>query len=278
MNGKSTTVGFPQSSKIQSLFNWKKFYRLKSHEKFPAILCFPDFFANSIFAILRWYGYNNDNDSLFCEIYKQIYRFFDILEMLVNLIFDGDITVKPAEEIQNTLREIISKGTIGFEHFCLEWYLKDERSQLNYQWILNETNMKFHGVENEQKLIERLFDEGNCHTRESVSIMPPHSVHYINQTKISNCSELPIELRGPPSWGPIYWNIFHTLPQNASSSTLVLLLLHSVICVLPLIIPCQECSLHYLANVRPSSIEPVHTVGEYETVYNKIHDIITGAK
>lgn len=317
---KYKTIGFPypllnKNKKIQTLFNWKKFYKLKCHTKYPAILCFPDFFANSIFAILNWTSYHYfTKDAWLNEINKQISRLFDILEIIVNLIINDEkykVRLKPTKEIWENLYEIINENvktghkfqekhekegdddkpnTItnnninNFEHFFLEWYLKDEESQLNYQKILNKINLELNGVTNIQELIEYLHEKKCCESIESIPTLPPHSVHYVNQSKISNCSDLPIELHGPSSWGPVYWNIFHALAHyarkksNSDNESDFLITLHAIICILPLIIPCHMCMVHYITNVNPSSIPIMKNVSQYETIYNDIHDTVTKTK
>ena len=299
-----TTIGFPINKKglMQNFFNWKQFYKLKSCEKFPAILCFPDFFANSVFAILNWYSlyYQNEQKSHFIrESFIQIYRFFSILESIINIIINNDqlyIKLKSADEIQEALSKIIrdnknsnnNKNNDNYEHYFLEWYMENETSQLNYQKALIEANFAMNKVDNIDDLIKLLYDEGSCLTREVFinNYFPnsrpnfPHSIHYVNQSKTSNHSKLPVELRGPPSWGPMYWNIFHTLPKNASTITsmnheVLLKILYAMIFILPLIVPCRICMIHYLQNVRPSKIEFTKSISEYENLYETIHNIVS---
>lgn len=288
----TTTVGFPvHTEKIQNLFNWKQFYKLKCCEKFPAILCFPDFFANSIFAILNWYSlYYRDRKS-FRQSFIQIYRFFTILESIINIIVNNDqlcIKLKPADEIQEALSKIVRNkkpNDNSYEHYFLEWYMENKDSQLNYQKALIEANFAMNKVDNVDDLIKRLYDEGSCISRESfISSNFPHSIHYVNQSKTSNHSKLPVELHGPPSWGPIYWNIFHTLPKNASTITkmkkneTISEILYAMIFILPLIVPCRVCMLHYLKNVRPSKFDFIESISEYEKLYEIIHNIVSSNK
>ena len=257
------------------VFDLNKF--LQHKESTPSILCFPTFFNCSIFSIINQaitYYYltllqeeNYDNVAEYNSFIFQIDMFFQILPTMMKFIINGtndddDIRFKNHKEIVAELLKIIKTQTFDKENSFqfLEWYLKDVESIRAYQKALYEANIQF-----------------NKNDEEKLTLLQPtqHSQNYVIKT------EMPINV-----WGPIYWNVFHSLPRNAliNSNNLtietILPILYYMISILPLLVPCSQCKKNYYKHVKPSKLlfNNFPTVESFIAIYSAIHENVTQHK
>lgn len=287
-------------TKIQSLFGWVSFYENTKYDKYPGILCFPDFFATVIGTIIQNYReieinrkrYNYDEKTQHGEnIFSLLEQFFESLQIMIDLILLVDLTIKlrSARDIiqKDFLREINGDMNFKYSHYTLEYYLIDEESKKRYRNALLEKSLEFYKVTTVEDLIMHLRKEGSCSDVTcKISLFPPDSIHYINQCKFSNVTDLPGHLRGPNQWGPVFWNIFHTLPQNAKilirqnkeMKKTISFFLYSFIHILPLLLPCQICTHHYYACINPGERELQPSIDHYQKLYEEIHDTVNAKK
>lgn len=271
---------------LQSLFCWKTFYANPSHEQFPAVLCFPGFFAHCIMVVSS--HMKNHPELLRDKLLQQeflfkIHRFFDSLQLLINLIFQTDhIQLKPGDVTFSDLqKENLRHDVLGGERFMLEYYMTSDESKQLYRNALLRESFNFFSVANMYELLDILKERGSIeNTAGEIPSHPPNSLHYIGQCKLSNGTKLPTEMSGPAWWGPLYWNIFHSLPHKAklyngeTSERKVREILYTFIHILPVLIPCPMCTRHYYNYVEPQSIEPRGNIEGYETLYIDIHTTV----
>lgn len=330
---------------IQCLVGWKSFYSDTSVEKYPSVLCFPQFFIyaihNAKHAIMKMENIiqlkrqllltNNDiketeeikkssssssssilqkkyNDAVkfqFCII-EQIKRFFSSLQIMIDLLFlDDIIRVKPfdntiIDELISAVREEMTTGkTMSEDFYFLEKYLVEEKDKLNYQNALLQTSLKYYNANSVERLIDILYKEGSCENIDQTPVpqIPIPSIHYAHQIRFSNATPVSNDRLGPRGWGPIFWNIFHALSQNApkillsssspSSPSLdtahnryykedeISTFLYGYIQYLPQLIPCIICSIHFYETIHPGSIPYSDSVDGYRNLYRKIHKRVT---
>ena len=319
---------------IQCLVGWKSFYSDTSVEKYPSVLCFPEFFIHAIHnakrAIMKMENIihiteeikkssngsnSNDNSNSilqkkyndavkfqFCII-EQIKRFFSSLQIMIDLLFlDDIIRVKPfdnaiIDELISAVREEMTTGkTMSEDFYFLEKYLVEEKDKLNYQNALLQTSLKYYNANSVERLIEILYKEGSCENIDQTPVpqIPIPSIHYAHQIRFSNATPISNDRLGPRGWGPIFWNIFHALSQNApkmilssSSSSLdgarnryykedeISTFLYGYIQYLPQLIPCIICSIHFYETIHPGSIPYSDSVNGYRNLYYKIHKRVT---
>ena len=302
-----------ENEKIQCLVSWKAFYANTRFDKYPAILCFPGYFRYVVHVIYNKYletkrvidaNSNKKNedfivDTRYEEIQKSIInnlnRFLVSLQIMIDLIFCSDdenfiIKVKPfetiAKELLNAIKEAeMNKQHISYDFYLLEKYLLDENDRLNYQNALLQTSLKYHNAESVEHLIKILYEQGSCQDLDQTPIPrePISSIHYMHHVIHSNETPISKNIIGTSSWGPIYWNIFHTLPQNATKKLIqtryttdeITKFLYGYIQYLPLLLPCQVCTLHFYKNLCPDMIEYNKNMDEYKYIYDKIHKNVT---
>ena len=274
----------------QYLFNSQLFYSVKSHLKFPAKLVFPEFFAHVIATLLNWCFYIANGDEK-CETEKEqraasrklIICFFDGLQTTINLLygFNCQIYTKEPFTMQWLLMEYInSNNTANNDIFRLEHYLADQRSIRNYRVKLLSKNLRFHRVKTLRELCQKLRVTGCCEEEKNhidEMPMPPDSQHYLRIE--TNCQPLHESIIGPRRWGPLYWNVFHSLAANATKMRKcdgrVMHTLNCYVCLLPFIIPCPVCRFHYNLTVKSSHIPCCKTVHDIQRVYTRIHEIVS---
>jgi len=276
------------------LFDWKTFYSNKSHLKFPSILCFPEFYAHTVATLLNWGLYvkhnnnnnnnnNKNNEKSIKAICKLMFTFFDSLQTAINLIFslEHSIQVKSPYEMQSMLNDYLDANNITDDSiFCLEPFLKDYNSVINYRNALLSTTLKYYRVDNIKDFIQYLYDGNCCYENtncEDIREYPPDSKHYVRMN--SNCTNLPPHIVGPNKWGPYYWNIFHSLSAKASQlpslDDKVLYFLNAYVNILPFIIPCPNCRIHYQLKIKSSRIPFCKTIDEIIRVFDRIHKLVT---
>lgn len=235
--------------KIQCLVGWNTFFSDTSSEKYPPILCFPEYFLLMINTARKVYldtlkiiGYKhlfkNPKDIIIYENiekiqygkFDQIKRFLSSLQIVVDLIFldnnnnnNNIIKVKPFDVISSELMKIVDDelrmgNQPGKDFYFLENYLVDDGDRENYQNALLQMSLKHHNATSVENLIEILYKEGSCKDIDKTPIpkIPIPSIHFAHQVRISNETDYPKDRIGPRAWGPFFWNIFHALAQNAS--------------------------------------------------------------
>ena len=323
------------SKKIQCLVGWKSFYSDPSAEKYPSILCFPEFLIyaihNAKYAIIKMENIKHLRQRLLTKdirvveeeeekeikknsllqkyedavkfqtsITEQIKRFFYSLQIMIDLLFlDDIIRVKPFDAIINEFISAVQHEretgkALEVDFYFLEKYLIDEKDRLNYQNALLQTSLKFYNATNIEHLIEILYKEGSCENIDQTPIprKPIPSIHYAHQIRFSNATPISNDRLGPRGWGPIYWNIFHALSQNAPKilgannnnnnnnngyykEDEISKFLYGYIQYLPQLIPCIICTVHFYETIHPGLIPYSDSVESYKNLYNKIHKLVT---
>ena len=294
-------------AKIQCLVSWKAFYANTRFDKYPAILCFPGYFRFAIYVICNEYLRminiidNNEEENKNFIISKdyeqkqkstiqQINRFLSSLQILVDLIFSSNddnvvIRVKPFKTISAELINMVRDKKNVRDFYFLEKYLVDESDKLNYQNALLQTSLKYHNAESVEHLIKILYEQGSCQDLDQTPIprLPIPSIHYMHLVNHSNETPISDNIIGPRGWGPIYWNIFHTLPQNAQnvlsqtkySEDEITRFLYCNIQCLPLLLPCPLCTIHFYETLNPDKIKYNNNIEEYNEIYDMIHKKVT---
>ena len=306
---------------IQCLVSWKTFYSNTSSKKYPPILCFPGYFVLMIYTAQNAYlkmekiinskSLATDPKDIYeyeilekIQISKieQIKRFLSSLQLMVDLIFiEDDITtnikVKPFEDINSELIRVVklemtTKKAPEKEFFLLENYLVDENDRQKYQKALLQTSLKHYNATSIEELIKIFYKQGSCKNIDSTPIpqIPISSIHFIHQLPFSNETNFSKIRRGPRAWGPIYWNIFHALSQNAQRKRGINLMngyytedqistfLYGYIQYLPLQIPCPICTVHYYQTIHPGKIKFSNNIEDYKNIYDEIHKKVTENK
>lgn len=275
----------------QYLFNVTLFG--KHWDQVPAILCFPTFFWYSVQSILNIYIMMNfgifklDEEKAFRSL---IMGWFHILSPLISTIFRAAIgregkyidIVCPSE-----LHEILwkasesyktTKSPIPVELMTLEHYIPDVNGILEYRQLLNSINLTTNNVDNICDLIKYLTMEDYCPMVEECTWdNPPDSLHY---TRFTTASYSKLRPQGPAEWGPYYWKIFHTIPNNPphaiSDNDEYTYMLDCFPSVLPIIVPCPSCQINYLHHIQPSTIPTPLT--DYTQFYERIHSLVSNHK
>ena len=272
-----------EEDKDNTLFDLKKFMQRKSYKSTPSILCFPTFFNCSIFSILNQYIYIYyssillpQKDESICSsisksnsFYYQMSTFFKILPNLIKLIIvnNDNIHFRNYDEIIRDLMHMIKTQTFSDEKrpfLYLEWYLKDDASIEAYQRALYDANVQYHNNNNNKD-----DDLSSLHPKQ-------HSQNYVIK------GAMPTNI-----WGPIYWNVFHSLPENAliiknSRNSMVdeetiLSILYYMISLLPILVPCPYCRSHYYKCITPSQLLSPNfpTIESYIAIYSVIHQKVS---
>ena len=210
--------------KSESLFNWKKFFLddQKDHESTPSLLCFPTFFSCSISSILshldksyhdvKLGGVENKYNKLcyYSSIRHQIQYYFKSLQTILQLIITNKnykIRVKHHNVIINNLMHMIKTHIPKEECLYLEWYLEeDDESIKNYNLALKDVTLEYNKVKSTQELLDYLKRENLISQNVKDNDDFFSSRYYIFPQNIPISKNV---------WGPIYWNVFHSLPNNA---------------------------------------------------------------
>lgn len=265
---------------IQCLFDFKIFFKRKGHLYFPGKICFPQYFAYAIFSIFKnlYSAFRNKDTSVIslCNGY------FDILPTIVQQLYDCEIIVVKEKLVQmaNKLR---GDDALPENYVLLETYLANEESIINYRLALLESVLNYHECNCLTELVDHLFKVKCCKTKENMpELHPPSSEHYLlfpPHRKINNINpkHIKVNARGTNLWGPLYWNIFHSIAQTqcpeASSDKLI-----DFIYVLPVTLPCSICQFNYIQKMpRFEQLIDNYEMSENKclvSLYEKIHDII----
>ena len=154
---------------IQCMFDFKLFFKRKSHLYFPGAICFPQYFAFSIFSVFKNLYYSQS------EYVKTLcYAYLDILPTIVQRIYGSDYEIiidknklfAMADKIKNNLYEDDSN-----DFTLLETYLRDNTSVINYRKALLENVLTYHNFETVNQLIDHLHDVQCCSTKENISLI-----------------------------------------------------------------------------------------------------------
>ena len=221
----------------------------------------------------------------------------------ISLISPEEIHEKIISFVLETKRKKIANKSHQFNKatsiFLLETFLRDQLSVFNYRQCLYRRSLEFCGVGSLSELVNHLRNSDVCPAAhdelccdcflESSSRLPvtppPSSTHYIRH--FCHCTPFPDDaaIFGPRLWGPIYWNVFHFLADNASDDCEndrddyggagIVRVLNKFVQFLPLIIPCPDCRLHYCISVRPSRLRYVRDVKELRLLFNAIHGTVS---
>ena len=305
------------------LFNWKKFYKEKSYDKFPPQLCFPEYFAYSILTVLNSYynllmlSINEEEEEELKRkrrrrILRMCFRFFATLQDTIDLLFgkNSEICLKDTFTIHKTISKFVEdyhKQRIKKDDannpknmIYLETFLNGEQSKQNYQKLLFQQSLRYYKVRDvnefyryllECQCCEKLDEEEEekiiCNSNSnSSSSSYVHSKHYVSSSSNNNCSKELNKIRGPPKWGPYFWNIFHALADKGEKRYYsdecdegerknIVAFLNAYPTILQFIIPCSMCRDHYNSFVKPNDIPPCEDVKKFKDVYNTIHSIVT---
>ena len=276
----------------QYLFDWKTFYEKKCCSKFPPQLCYPEFYALAMTAILNWYEFIItttattpkffvDSISLLCLEY------FKCIPNMIHLIFgpDSGICVLSVEEIHEIITNYVVELNVSDSSiFFLETILKDRSSVANYRTLLMNTTLEYYRVDTLTQLTANLKLKGVCMDCDhKITDLPPPSCHYLSY--LSNCTPIPI--RGPKRWGPMYWIIFHALAQNLKKRNTtttttaddddddLVKTVNAYVAILPFIVPCNQCRNHYYQLVRPGEIPDLTDIDSLISLYQRIHALVS---
>lgn len=261
--------------KQQYLFDWKTFYSVKSHKLFPGILCFPEFFAHVISTVLNKVSFTSCPKEKFL-----LSSFYECLQTIIDLLFGSNcqISVLDPVDLKEKLLTFIKEKNPSIEVLLLETYLKDKDSIMKYRNNLLDTSLKYYGMKTLKDFILYLKDKDCCEEIADVSTPPPSSLQYIHLHEINNCTNLPRFIVGPNKWGPIYWNIAHTLVENVIDDNEIIHQMNCFIHILPIILPCPSCSMNYYKHVIPSTIPACKNKDQLKKLFETIHDKVTLAK
>ena len=263
----------------QYLFDWKTFYEKKCCSKFPPQLCYPEFHALAMTAILNWYDFiaTTDATTTSNDVRTLCFEYFKYLPNMIRLIFgpDSNIRVLPPEEIHELITNYVVELNISDTSiFFLETILRDQSSITNYRTILMNITLNYYHVDTLAQLTADLRLRGVCTEKSDHDIthLPPPSCHYLSY--MSNATSIP--LKGPQRWGPIFWIIFHTFAQNLNKeNTNDVNMVNDYVAILPFLVPCGQCRSHYYNLVRPNSIPYLTDNDSLILLYQRIHALVT---
>ena len=268
----------------QYLFDCQKFYTLKSNQKFPSTLCFPEFYAFTIMVILNWYNFMINNDGIYSDRVKNIHalilEFFDYLQDIIHLIFGkkSQIFIIDSHEIHKIMTSYLFEAETKSDMsiLYLEKILRDDESIFRYRKNLLDISLNFYNIDNLEQLVDQLCDSRVCISNIKTSKIPPPSYHYVSFKCNINIAKIP---GGPGRWGPIYWSVFHSLADNALRGNITdartINTLNNFIQYLPFIVPCPACRHHYYQSITPSLIPELKDVAKLKQLYDKIHHFVT---
>ena len=240
---------------MQCLFDWKLFYNHSGHLYFPAKLCFPNYFAFSVYSILQQISTLNKN------ILNEYV--LHVLPTIIKNIFNND-------DISLNYKKLLNiKPNGNIDMLFLETYLNDKQSIYNYQMALMNELLTYHKVKSISDIVDLLHKKQCCQNKLDIHENPPHSKHYLTLTNDNNstCNKI-----GPSMWGPFYWNVFHTLAENYNDTDVDVL--KNFIYILPFLVPCTICSNHYLENINFENFEN-HYGNNIKLLYNEIHNKVS---
>ena len=262
----------------QCLLDYKKFYKNSSHLLFPAILCFPQYFAftiSSIFynIVLAFQTNNIDLDNL-CHGYL-----YEILPIIIDQIF-GNKRYSIKLDINKLKQKVngIKNGqfTQKIECVLLETYLADEESISNYRNALLDTALIHYECKDLNEIITHLYKVKclkkrlNCELYADKETLPS-SEQYLLISDDNNVNTRELSKKyGTSLWGPFYWNIIHSIAETQSINDKILI---DYVYVLPFTLPCNKCTFNYLNKMDyfKSVIESTKSI---KKIYSKIHDQI----
>ena len=267
--------------KHRYLFDWQTFYVKKCGSKFPPLLCFPEFYALSMFAIHNWYEVTISvtEDMEFSDnVYLLCLKYFESIQTMIHLIFgqNSKIYVKSREQIHEIMSNtVIDQKSNDLSILYLEKILRDKESIDNYRAILLDTTLKYYGVDDIQQLQDRLISKKGVTTIDDdneIKELPPPSCHYVSY----HSNTTPIPLYGPRRWGPMYWIIFHALAENLDTECgEQLKTVNDFIAILPFVLPCPSCRIHYDELIKPSTIADLTDKEAIQNMYKRIHSTVT---
>ena len=284
--------------KNQYLFDWKTFYKKKCCSEFPPQLCYPEFYAIAMTAILNWYDFmitttttTTTNERFIDNVRSLCFEYFKSIQNMINLIFglDSNIRVITPEQIHEIITNYVMDYNISDTSiFFLETILrKDDSSVTNYRTILMDTTLNYYGVDNLAMLTAHLKSKGVCtDCDQKITELPPPSCHYLSY--MSNTTPIPIY--GPKRWGPVYWIIFHALPQNLKKHTAdndkdnnnndnddhdqLKKMVNAYVAIIPFILPCSQCRNHYYQCIKPGELPDLTDIDSIILLYKRIHALV----
>ena len=277
----------------QYLFDWKTFYDKDNRSQFPPQLCYPEFYAIAMTAILNWYDFmitttstttNTTIKRFIDDVRLLCFEYFNSIQDMINLIFglDSNIRVVTPEKIHEIVTNYVMDYNVNVSDtsiFFLETILrKDGSSVTNYRTILMDTTLSYHNVDNLAMLTAKLKSEGVCtDCAQEITELPPPSCHYFSY--MSNTT--PIRIFGPPRWGPFYWIIFHALPQNLKKYTAdndyhdqLKKMVNAYVAIIPFILPCPQCRNHYYQVIKPGKLPDLSDIDSIILLYKTIHTLV----
>ena len=280
----------------QYLFDWITFYKNKCCSKFPPQLCYPEFYALAMTAILNWYEIITTTPAIAVttkcfvdDIRSLCFEYFKSIQSMIHLLFgmDSDIHVISPEEIHTIITNyVVELNVSDTSIFFLESILKDDgKSITNYRKLLMNTTLTYYDVDDLETFMENLKSQGVCTDCDyniiKTTHLPPPSCHYVSY--LSNSTSIPIQ--GPSRWGPIYWIIFHALVENLKTNSDVhhchhpnlLNMVNAYVAILPFIVPCNQCREHYYQLIRPGEIPDLTDIDSLVHLYQRIHSLVSRA-
>ena len=251
---------------IQCLFDFKAFFKKKTHLLFPGTICFPQYFALAISGVFVNYYISfkkkDDNWMNLCVGY------FNVLPMIVKQLYPDRVIKVNKEKLLDTLNLIKNEQIVlDGQYLLLETYLRDEESVLNYRKALLESVLSYHEYQNVNQLINHLNRVKCCYSKEYDIQEYPSSEHYLLFSVIDKNNNVYVDKikdKGPFFWGPLYWNIFHSVSEIPSHNIENMI---NFIYVLPFTLPCYACTLNYLDEWS----EVLNIIDKYEM--GKIKDV-----
>lgn len=266
---------------MQYLLNWRLFL-LDRCPRFPNQLCFPQFFYMAIYSIIHHY-YKHEPTHL---IFKPIEEFYNALEIIVNIIFPGNVNINliPPKEIEILIRDTVKKlkestqeEKMSLEIFYLETFMSDEADKINYQDALLKQSLNYYEKANVHDIIWYISEKNCCNKSVSLDLSLPPSKHYVTINTNNNFKE---ELGpfGPHVWGPFYWKIFHAIAEGCTSNDRVLEVVDNYPQILPAIIPCDFCRVNFYLNIKPSTLQVIQSKNQAISLYWQVHSDVTKHK
>ena len=160
------------------------------------------------------------------------------------------------------------------KELCLENFLMDKASIQNYRSALLRNTFAYFNCNDLNKVTEILYDNKCCSNKLPImSTPPPPSYHYLlDRTKITNCRDIP--RMGPVYWGPFYWNILHYIGENYYKNYNEVKFLRLYTCLLPFIIPCNNCSINYTKHDEKIKTILNNYGNDIEKLYSNIHNVV----
>lgn len=265
---------------MQYLVNWRLFLSNKrEREKFPAKLCFPQYFYMAVISIISHYYIPREDEHRHL-IQTIIDQFYEDLQSIVNIIFPDEnttinlITPKEMKEL------LIKHEEKDLDIYYLESFIKDNDGKQNYQNQLLEESLNFYDKKTLNEIISYLCDN-HCCSKEEIKDFPPPSKHYVTLKTNNSLKKIFINNTfGPNIWGPYYWKIFHALAEggfcgNDKNIKEILKVLENYIHILPVIIPCELCRINYYTHIKPSKLPTIKNKKEATLLYSTVHAQVT---